>query len=98
MSLLVSGSIPQAAFPSGPQITTHMSQNGASPASERRPWDASLAAAASSSSPWSDVMDPSPHAPSPTRPVAIHPLALPLSQPCFSRRHAVFISWSLVKG
>jgi hypothetical protein len=52
-----SGSIPQAAFPSGlAALPRHVSGDlRPSPASERRPWDASLAAAASSSSPWSDL-------------------------------------------
>lgn len=51
--------------------------------------------------PGATYMDPSPHVPcqpSLTRPVAIHPLDFSLSQPCFSRRHAVFISWSFAKG
>lgn len=43
-------------------------RRAASPASERRPWNASLAAAASSSSPWSDLYGPVSTCTLPTKP------------------------------
>lgn len=89
---------PKAAFPSGP-LDHHSHVSEGLPAQHRNVAHGTPRSQPQllAPRPGATSMGRSPHVPcrpSLTGPVAIHPLGLPLSQPCLPRRHAVFISWS----